>query len=128
MERFMYVAQDLNKWAPAPLWLSKSKHIHISEQNFLPNSQTHVKIKYTENRNPDEVHSITTKIATIMAICYITFLQTSPHLTKLTISTASIKFSTWLALGLRDSKWENMLFFFRISLSRIIFSYQIGYT
>lgn len=36
IERFMYVAQDLNKWAPAPLWLSENKHIHISDQDILP--------------------------------------------------------------------------------------------
>lgn len=93
MERFMYVAQDLNKWAPAPLWLNENKHIQISDQDILPNNYTHVKIRYTEKRSLDKIHSITTQNTMIMAIFCIMFLQTSPPLPTTTISTGSIHLS-----------------------------------
>jgi hypothetical protein len=32
MERLMYFAQDLNKWAPIPLRFSESKLINISDK------------------------------------------------------------------------------------------------
>ena len=66
-------------------------------------------MRYTDKRSLDKIHSITTQNTMIMAICCIMFLQTGPPLPKTTISTGSIKFSTWLALELRYHNWKQML-------------------